>query len=338
MRLLIIGGTGNISREITRQAVEAGHQVFLFNRGQRSDVDTSKVSKVILGDRSVPGELTQKLKSYEFDAVIDMISFNADDAKMTIEALGDRVGHLIFTSSVAVYADPPRRIPIVEDGTTLRTTDSFPYGYQKANLERYLKTVETKYPITIIRPSLTFGIGCSNIGILRQNANIARRIMEGKPVVMMGDGTNPWTFTFSPDLAKAYVLSLNNPATFGETFHVTSGFVHMWDDLYTTIGDIVGKKPRIVHVPSEMLYEIDKDLFGHIQLEKKYFGFFDCSKFRTAVPAWKPEYNLHKGMEIICSWWKENGYPFDEAKDRLETIICEGIEQATKQIKAKAST
>ena len=321
MRLLIIGGTGNISREITRQAAEAGYEVVLFNRGQRADADTSKASKVILGDRTIPGELANKLKGLEFDAVIDMISFDAGDAKTTLEAIGDRTGHLIFTSSVAVYAEPPRRIPIIEDGAALRTEGSFPYGFEKANMERYLKTVTTKFPITIIRPSLTFGVGCSNIGILRQNANIARRIMDDKPLVMMGDGTNPWTFTFSPDLAKAYVLSLNNPVTFGETFHVTSGFVHMWDDLYNTIGDIVGKKPRIIYVPSEMLYAIDSDLFGHLHLEKKYFGYFDCSKFRTAVPAWKPEYDLHKGMEMICSWWKENGYPFDEAKDTVISKI-----------------
>ena len=335
MRVLIIGGTGNISREITRQAAQAGHEVFLFNRGQRTDADTSMATKVILGDRTIPGELASKLKCYEFDVVIDMLSFNADDAKTTLEAVGDRTGHLIFTSSVAVYAEPPRRIPIIEDGAVLRTDDSFPYGFQKANMERYLKTVETKYPITIIRPSLTFGIGCSNIGILRQNANIARRIMDDKPLVMMGDGTNTWTFTFSPDLARAYVLSLNNPATFGRTFHVTSGFVHIWDDLYTTIGDILGKNPRIVHVPSEMLNDIDSTLFGHLQMEKKYFGYFDCSSFRNAVPSWKPEYDLHRGMEMICAWWRDNGYPYEEDKDRLETLICESMLQATVKIKEK---
>lgn len=335
MRLLIIGGTGNISREITRQAAEAGYEVVLFNRGQRADADTSKASKVILGDRTIPGELANKLKGLEFDAVIDMISFNADDAKTTLEAIGDRTGHMIFTSSVAVYAEPPRRIPIIEDGAVLRTEGSFPYGFEKANMERYLKTVTTKFPITIIRPSLTFGVGCSNIGILRQNANIVRRIMDDKPLVMMGDGTNPWTFTFSPDLARAYVLSICNPATFGRTFQVTSGFVHIWDDLYNVIGDILCKKPRIIHVPSEMLNEIDSSLFGHLQMEKKYFGYFDCSSFRKAVPEWKPEYDLRRGMEMICSWWKENGYPYEEEKDRLETLICEGVIQATLKIKEK---
>ena len=336
MRLLIIGGTGNISREITRQAASCGHEVTLFNRGTRKDADISMASRIISGDRKVPGELAQKLRGLEFDAVIDMISFNADDAKATIEALDGRTGHFIFTSSCAVYDVPARRIPITED-SPLRPDDSFPYGYLKAGMEKYLRTAEIKAPVTIIRPSLTFGIGCSNIGILRQNANIARRIIEGKPLLMMGDGTNPWTFTFSPDLADAYVRSLSNPAVFGKTFHITSGFSNIWDDLYTTVGEILGRKPVIVHAPSEMLNAIDSALFGHLQMEKKYFGIFDCTAFRTAVPSWKPQYDLHRGMEMICSWWKNSGYPFDEQKDRLEDIICEGVLKARKQIKEACS-
>jgi nucleoside-diphosphate-sugar epimerase len=331
MKLLIIGGTGNISREITRQAASCGHEVTLFNRGTRKDADTSMASRIISGDRKVPGELAQKLKGLEFDAVIDMISFNADDAKTTIEALDGRTGHFIFTSSCAVYDVPARRIPITEDNP-LRADDSFPYGYLKAGMEKYLRSAPIKAPVTIIRPSLTFGIGCSNIGILRQNANIARRIIAGKPLLMMGDGTNPWTFTFSPDLAAAYVSCLANPAVFGKTFHITSGFSNIWDDLYTTVGEILGKKPVIVHAPSEMLNGIDSALFGHLQMEKKYFGIFDCTAFRTAVPSWKPQYDLRKGMEMICSWWKDNGYPSDEKKDRLEDIICDGVLRAAEQI------
>lgn len=332
MKILIIGGTGNISREITRQAAQSGHEVYLFNRGQRKDADTSMATEVIYGDRKVPGELKEKLRNLEFDAVIDMISFNASDAKTTLDAIDGRTGHIIFTSSCAVYEVPPRSIPISEDGALLRTDNTFPYGFEKANMERYLRSRATQARITIVRPSLTFGIGCANIGILRQNANIARRILDGKPLLMMGDGTNPWTFTFSPDLAKAYVMSLNNPAVFGKTFHITSGFVNIWEDLYTTVGEILDKRPRIIHAPSEMLNAIDSSLFGHLELEKKYFGIFDCSNFRKSVPEWEPEYDLRKGMEMICRWWKDNGYPYDEDKDRLETLICEGLLNARNQI------
>ena len=203
MKLIIIGGTGNISREITRQAAEAGHDVTIFNRGTRTDASTPAGVKVITGDRRNPGELKAKLGTIKADAVIDMISFNADDAKTTMDIFDGRVEHIIFTSSVAAYNQPARHIPIKEEYETLRTEPAFPYGFEKANMERYLDGMEKKSNVTIIRPSLTFGIGCANIGVIRQNANIARRIRDGRPLLMFGDGTNPWTFTFAPHLAKA---------------------------------------------------------------------------------------------------------------------------------------
>ena len=325
MKLIIIGGTGNISREITRQAVEAGHDVTIFNRGTRTDALTPAGVRVITGDRRNPGELKAKLGTIKADAVIDMISFNAADARTTMDIFDGRVGHIIFTSSVAAYNQPARHIPIREEYETLRTEPTFPYGFEKANMERYLNALDKKSNVTIIRPSLTFGIGCSNIGVMRQNANIARRISEGKPLLMFGDGTNPWTFTFAPDLAKAYVKSLLNQNTYGKAFHVTSGFMNIWDDLYTSVGELVGKKPEIVHASTELLYRLDSATFGHIEMEKKYCGVFDCSSFRAAVPEWKPQYDLKKGMTMIYRWWESMGFPFDEAKDALETRLCSMI-------------
>lgn len=332
MRLIIIGGTGNISREITRQTAAMGHDVTLFNRGTRTDVEIPHGVRVITGDRRKEGELMEKLGGVNADAVIDMISFNASDARTTMEVFDGKAEHIIFTSSVAAYNQPARYIPIKEEFETLRSEPSFPYGFEKANMERELHNLKKKSHVTIIRPSLTFGIGCSNIGVMRQNANIARRIMDDKPLLMFGDGTNPWTFTFAPDLAKAYVMSLFRPSTYDRAFHITSGFCNIWDDLYTVIGEIVGKEPQIIHAPAELLNKIDSSLFGHIQMEKKYCGIFDCSAFREAVPDWEPEYDLRKGMTMIYRWWEKNGFPFDPEKDEAESRICDAIVSLTSKL------
>ena len=334
MRLIILGGTGNISREITKQAVSHGHEVTIFNRGTRTDVEIPHGVRVVTGDRRNEGELKAKLGEIHADAVIDMISFNASDARTTMEVFGGRVEHIIFTSSVAAYNQPARHIPIKEEFETLRTENSFPYGFEKANMERELQEyLGLSTHITIIRPSLTFGIGCSNIGVLRQNANIVRRIKADEPLLMFGDGTNPWTFTFAPDLAKAYVMSLFRPATYDKAFHVTSGFTNIWEDLYTTVGEIVGNQPKIVHVPAEVLNKIDSATFGHINMEKKYCGIFDCSSFKEAVPEWEPEYDLKKGMTMIYQWWESMGFPFDEAKEELENRLCKSFMSFSKSMK-----
>ena len=158
MRLIIIGGTGNISREITRQTAAMGHDVTIFNRGTRTDVEIPHGVRVITGDRRKEGELMEKLGGVNADAVIDMISFNASDARTTMEVFDGKAEHIIFTSSVAAYNQPARYIPIREEFETLRSEPSFPYGFEKANMERELQNLKKKSHVTIIRPSLTFGI------------------------------------------------------------------------------------------------------------------------------------------------------------------------------------
>ena len=327
MKLLIIGGTGNISREITQQAAEAGHQVTIFNRGRRLDAKTLKGVRVITGDRSVPGALEEGVKGLDFDAVIDMISYNVQDARTTMSVFDGRVGHVIFTSSVAAYVLPMKEFPATEGNVRLRTEGSFAYGFNKAQMERFLFSAPHQSPVTIIRPSLTFGVGCQNIGVLRQNANIFRRIRDGRPLVMFGDGTSIWSFTFAPDMGSAYVKALFRQSTFNRAFHVTSGHVNIFEDLYTTIGNIAGRRPVIVHATADMLMAFNPTLFEHISLEKKYGALFDCSSFRSAVPDWRPQLDLQTGMEQICQWWVSQGLPFDPDKDALEDKICTSVQR-----------
>lgn len=323
MKLLILGGTGNMSRQITTQAVQAGFDVTVFNRGTRKDFNIPPEVKVVTGDRHTPGLLEEKFRNCSFDAVIDMLSYKEEDAAQTLKVFDGHVRHIVFTSSSAAYAMPQRIVPIREESCPLWTENVFPYGFEKAKMERRVWATESEAAKTIIRPSLTFGVGCSNIGILRQNANIMYRILEGKPLVMMGDGTMYRNFTFAPDMASAYLKTLLNPATYGKAFHVTNGISCMWDDLYNTVGSILGRSVDMIHISTETLLSFDRVLFEHLELEKKYCGLFDCSAFRQAVPDWKPEYDLKKGMEMIVSWWQESRFPVNEEKDIKETLICE---------------
>lgn len=323
MKLLILGGTGNMSRQITLQAVQAGHDVTVFNRGTRKDFAVPSEVRVVTGDRRTPGLLEEKFHNCSFDAVIDMLSYTEDDALQTLKVFDGHVQHIIFTSSTAAYEMPQRTVPVREDSCALWTENIFPYGFEKAKMERRVWSTVSEAAKTIIRPSLTFGVGCSNIGILRQNANIMYRILEGRSLVMMGDGTMYRNFTFAPDMADAYLKTLLNPAAYGKAFNVTNGISYMWDDLYNTVASVLGCKADLVHISTETLLCFDPVLFGHLELEKKYCGLFDCSAFRQAVPDWKPRYDLKKGMEMIVSWWQESRFPLNEEKDIKETLICE---------------
>ena len=105
MKALVIGGTGNISREIVSALLRANHDVVLFNRGRNPDPPPSDV-RVIIGDRRDRGDFASKMSLENFDAAIDMICFDAEDAASSVQAFRDRVEHFVHCSTVMTYGPP----------------------------------------------------------------------------------------------------------------------------------------------------------------------------------------------------------------------------------------
>lgn len=322
MKLLVLGGTGVISREIVNQALAAGHEVSVFNRGSRKlpfagDVET------IVGDRLKRDEFEKSMQARRFDVVIDMICFDAEDARSTLRAFTGQCGHLIVTSSVAAYKRPYRSVPTVESAEELWDDPAFAYAFNKAEMERVLRPAlkDPGLPLTLLRPSLTYGPGAANIGVLRQNVGIVDRIRRGKPLVMFGDGTTPWSFTFVPDLARAFLGLAGNPRAFGEDFHACSEERCVWEDLYLEFGRLLGKTPNIVHIPADLLRKAAPNLCAHLYYEKSYSGLFDNAKLRTAIPGFRAEITLHEGLKTILAGYEAEKPAMDPEKNSLEDCL-----------------
>ena len=328
MKILILGGTGVISREIVKQGLEQGHEIMVFNRGNHREEMLEGI-EVILGDRTRADEFAEKMKAVDADVVIDMICFNEQAARQTVEVFGNRVSQIIVTSSIAAYDRPYQSYPIREAKETLTEKPDFAYGFNKAEAERYLQGMmgKQKAAITIIRPSLTFGPGAANFGILRQNRNVARRIREGKPVVMIGEGVIPWSFTFVQDLARGFVLSCGNEKTYNDYFHVTNTEIVMWEDLYRAVGKAVGKEPKMVYIPTVLLREMLPSVCEHLNFEKVHFSVFCMDKFKAAAPEYEPKIGLEAGIKELLEWWEKIDFPYDEEKDHLEDEICRCYEE-----------
>jgi nucleoside-diphosphate-sugar epimerase len=323
MNVLVIGGTGVISTEIVNRLQSLSCRVTVFNRGLRKARYRAE-AELIAGDKKKGDEFRALLGGRRFDAVIDMISYNPEDAALTLDALAGRVGHFVFTSTVAVYKRPVRQAPVVETAELFDMEAAFPYGYHKARMEAFLQTkMREGIPITIIRPSLTYGIGCSNVGVMRNNYGIIRRIRQGKPIVVFGDGTNPWVWTFAPDLAKAFAAVLCRPACFGQVYHATSDDRRIWDDLYLEFGRIAGEEPKLIHISTEMLLRVSPDIFLNLYQEKMHCGLFDNSKILRDAPEFVCDYTLPKIADALCRWYEgeEEARKVDEEKDRLEDAI-----------------
>lgn len=324
MKVLVIGGKGMISRQIVNQLLIANHEVTIFDKDASPATSRNEVRQ-ISGDKFNRHEFESSMRKEKFDVVIDMLCFNSDDAVSVVNAFRGNVEQLIITSSVAAYNRPTKSMPIREECEQLNQQSLWAYGIQKANVERYLSEViiSESYPITIVRPSLTYGVGAVNVGVLRQNYGIVDRIRKGKPLVMFGDGKTPWSFTFAPDLAKGFVSLVGQKKAYGEAFHVSNEDRRVWEDLYLEFGKILGIEPKIIYFPSELLYKAAPSLCDHIYFEKCYAGLYDNSKVRTVNPEFKARIALNEGLQMLLEYFEKDCPVVDPRKDKLEDDLAE---------------
>lgn len=316
MKVLVIGGSGNISNEITKSMLQKKYDVSVINRGIKQ---TYEGVENIICDIKDTEKYTSLMNGRKFDCVIDMLSYNEDDIKFTYELFKDKTKQLIVCSSTAAYYRQMSNCPVTVKDKIL-TENTYEYGYNKACIERFLQSKMKELNITIIRPSLTFGEGAKNVGFLRQNYNIVERILTDKPLISFGEGLNPFTFSFSPDVAEGFVLCIGNKKTFGKTYTITCGDFHYIDDLYKAFGTVLNKDPIIYHIPSEILIEYDP-MFNHLYFEKRHIGYYTLDEFLKDVPEFKPKFTIEKGVKLLIDDFSKEKFVDQKLMDMEDDLV-----------------
>jgi nucleoside-diphosphate-sugar epimerase len=302
MKVLFIGGTGNISTDVSRLAVERGIDLYLLNRGKR---DTQ-----IAGATTIIGDITQveavkaALRGHYFDAVVNWIAFTEDQVERDIALFKDNCAQYIFISSASAY-QKPITYHIITEATPL-ANPYWEYSRNKIKCEERLLRAyrETGFPMTIVRPSHTYGtIFPTSIGA-GSSYVIPQRMLDGKPVVVHGDGTTLWTLTHSADFALAFVPLMGHPLSIGHAFHITSDFVITWNQIYEQLGYALGVEPNIVHIPSAFIAEFDFKTGEGFLGDKMWCVLFDNSKIKSFVPEFVAKIPFHIGIRRTLDWFQ----------------------------------
>ncbi|HMB95944.1 MAG TPA: SDR family oxidoreductase, partial [Tepidisphaeraceae bacterium] len=252
MKVLFIGGTGIISSACTALAIERGIDLYLLNRGKREAVKGARTLHADIRD----ADRTQAvLRDQNFDVVVDWIAFTNEHVEADIRLFSGRAGQYIFISSASVYQKPVSHYLITE--STPLANPFWDYARNKIECEERLMREyrEKGFPITIIRPSLTYGQTMipHACGSWHHPWTTADRMLKGKPILVHGDGTSLWVTTHNSDFAKGFVGLLGNSQTIGHAFHITTDEVLTWDQIYQTVGAALGVEPKLVHVASETI-------------------------------------------------------------------------------------
>ncbi len=308
MKALFIGGTGTISTAIVKRlAEELGWEVWLLNRGNRSDVVPKGVHQIVC-DVSDEAAAEKALNGMTFDVVNEFIGFTQDQVERDYRLFKDRTKQYIYISSASAYNKPAANYVITE-GTSL-ANPHWEYSRNKIACEEFLmkKYREEGFPVTIVRPSHTYDERNVPLGVHGKKGffQVIKRMQEGKPVIIQGDGTSLWTVTFNKDFAIGYTGLMGNRHAIGEAFQITGDETLTWNQIYQTIADALGVKLKAYHIASEYLSDVgDKygfDFEGSLTGDKSVSVVFDNSKLKRVVPDMKTTVRFDQGVRIALDY------------------------------------
>jgi nucleoside-diphosphate-sugar epimerase len=322
MKVLFIGGTGNISVSVSKLAIERNFDLYLLNRGLQSV--TIEGATTITADITQPSQVQAALGDQHFDVIVNWIAFHENDIERDLNLFRGKCNQYIFISSASAYQKPLTH-PIITESTPL-ANPYWEYSRNKISCEERLLRAyrEEGFPMTIVRPSHTYDTGIPVAIGGRAKYLIPQRILEGKPVIVHGDGTSLWTLTHSQDFAKGFVGLLGHPQAIGHAFHITSDFLLTWNQIYEQIGDALGVKPNIVHMPSEFIDKIDPNIGAGLIGDKMWSVIFDNSKVKRLVPDYVATIPFHEGIRRTLTWFQADESRMqvsDEDHGHLERIL-----------------
>ncbi len=308
MKALFIGGTGTISTAIVRRLAEdPSWEVWLLNRGNISDVVPEGVHQIIC-DISDEKAAAEALDGMEFDVVSEFIGFTLEQVERDYRLFKGKTKQYMYISSASAYNKPAASYVITE-GTTL-ANPHWEYSRNKIKCEEFLmkKYREEAFPVTIIRPSHTYDERNVPLGVHGKKGfyQVIKRMMEGKPVIIQGDGTSLWTVTYNKDFAVGYTGLMGNRHAIGEAFQITGDETLTWNLIYQTIADALGVELKAYHISSDYLSAVgDKygfDFEGSLTGDKSVSVVFDNSKLKRIVPDMKTTISFNQGVRIALDY------------------------------------
>jgi len=321
MRVLFIGGTGNISAAVSKLAIARGIELHLLNRGQRKT--NIEGAHSIVGDIHQPEQVRQVLRGQRFDAIVNWIAFKVEDVERDIELFCSKTDQYIFISSASVYQKPPTH-HIITESTPLHNP-YWEYSRDKiACEERLMRAYRSEgFPITIVRPSHTYDtIIPSALG--GPAYTLADRLKKGKPIIVQGDGSSLWTLTHSEDFAKGFIGLLGHPRAIGHAFHITSDEVLNWNQIHQTIAHALGVEANIIHIPSDFIVKVSRSFGPGLLGDKAWSTVFDNTKIKTFVPGFQATIPFHEGIRRTLAWFDEDAsrkQVDDAANQEIDRII-----------------
>jgi len=308
MKILFIGGNGNISWHCTMKALEEGHAVYALNRGQSTGSRRPLPESVVhlKADIRDVKAVKAQLGKLEFDAVVDFVCYNQEQAETSIELFTTNIKQYVFISSTANYQRRITQLPFTE--AIPLTNSGWLYSKNKIACEEvFMRARQSKgFPVTIVRPGHTYDTIIPD-AVGYGDWTVTSRIIAEKPVVIHGDGTSLWTLTHSQDFAGALIRLLGDKRSIGEAYHITSDEMLTWREILQKEAAALGvKKLNVLYIPSSEILRRDASLGNGLLGHKSWCDIYDNAKIKSIAAGWKAQVSFDEGIARTYGWFRQD--------------------------------
>jgi nucleoside-diphosphate-sugar epimerase len=318
LRILFLGGSGNISTACAARLHEHGHEIWVLSRGR---APLPREYRSLQGDRKDPAALRHAVAEARPEVVINFLGYEPAEVHLDHEAFRGSVAQYLFISSATVYEKPPRFLPITENHPLGNCW--WEYARKKLACEQWLmeRWVTGKFPVTIVRPSHTYSEHWVPNPVSSSSYTFAARLEQGKPVFVPDDGENPWTLTAASDFAGGLAGLVGRAEAIGQAFHITSDEVLTWNQIVQEIAAAVGaRSPQILPIPTEIICRAATQFIGTLKGDKAHPGVFDNSKLKRFVPEFICRKPFRGGVRESVDWLRAHP-EFKNLNPQLDATI-----------------
>lgn len=305
--ILVTGGAGFIGAHVTRELLDAGHDVVVvddLSGGFERNVDSR--AGFIRADVFDHQAMSKLFKEHDFEYVFHLAAYAAEGLSHfikrfnynnnligSINLINESINHnikcFVFTSSIAVYG--ANRTPMRED-MVLQPEDS--YGIAKYAVEMELEASREMFGMQyiIFRPHNVYG-EYQNIGDKYRNVIgiFMNQIMQGLPVTIFGDGEQSRAFSYISDISQIMARSISEPKAYNQIFNIGGDRVYSVNRLADEVARAMGSEVKKKYL--EARQEVTHAFADHSKVNE----IFNIDGY---VP-------LDEGLKKMADWAKEIG-------------------------------
>jgi nucleoside-diphosphate-sugar epimerase len=337
MKVLFIGGPGNISTSSVEELLARGYEVGILTLPESPTHGLENQVKFYRGNRNNSDELRKAVEDFRPQLTVDVCCFTPAQAEGLIGILRGQVEKHMFVSTVDVYGYPLARIPF-------RECDAFnkPVSQYAANklaceklfwAEHYGGTI----PLAIVRPAYSFGPPfVLSFFSRRGGLELISRLRAGRPVVVPGDGQTFIHPSSAYNTGRMLAEIVASPATVGQDFTCAHPSYMTGDDYYRLFAGVLNVEPVLVHMPKDWLLPLENGVIPDNLLSEltQFHIAFSVDKFARFFPefCWKKSL-VEAAREYVAYHDQKGDLPkasvaFDD--DNYEDRLVQAWEEARK--------